>query len=74
MALIVLLLLVSLLPFLSVSDFVHKCLDIVFVINTHSFRNTCKRSLCLADCFCRSISHDNLSILVLYEENFIARF
>ncbi len=58
----------------SVTYFVYECLNIVFIGYPHRFGSSGKGCLCFPKSCSRGVADNNLPILVLKKQDFIARF
>ena len=62
------------LPFLSVPHFIYKRLNIIFAGYPHRFSGSGKGCLRFSDGRSGGVADDDLSILILEEQDFIAGF
>ena len=65
---------IRILPYLSIACFVYKSLNIIFVGYVQCFSSSGKSDLRFSDCRSRGVADNDLSILLLQEQDFIAGF
>ena len=65
---------IRILPFLSIAHFVYKRLNVIFAGNSHCFSGAGKSCLCFLDGRSGGIADNDLPVLLLEEQDFIAGF